>query len=358
MYKILVINPGSTSTKVAVYENGTPLFTQSLSHDRETLSTFPAIADQFEYRRDLVLKVLQEQGFPPSDLAAVVGRGGVLPPVESGAYEVNKAMLDQLRYKPGAQHASNLGAGLAQSIAEIAGIKAYIYDPVTVDEMIPLTRITGVPSIARQGMGHNLNMRAMALGYAQERGLDYKILTLIVSHMGGGCSLSLHHNGRIIDMISDDEGPFSSERGGCLPAIQLTELVAEMGCDIKAVQKFLRGQAGLYAWFGTSDALEVEAMIDQGNAQAELVYQAMALSVAKSIAKLATVVNGQVEAIILTGGLMFSERLTGWIAERVKFIAPVVLRPGENEMASLAEGILRVLQGQETVKIYISPDFN
>ena len=358
MYTILVINPGSTSTKVAVYQDDAPLFTQNIEHDRENLASFKNIIDQFEMRCELVLKVLAEHHLTPQDLSAVVGRGGLLPPVESGAYEVNASMIDQLRYKPAAVHAANLGAIIASHIAQLAGVKAYIYDPVTVDEMIPITRITGVPAIPRRAMGHNLNMRAMALRHAREKGLDYHQLSLIVSHMGGGCSLSLHHNGRIIDMISDDEGPFSPERAGCLPAIQLVGLTVEMGANPKEIQKFLRGQSGLYAWLGTSDGQQVEKMIQAGNAQAALVYEAMALTVAKSIAKLSVVVDGQIDGIILTGGLMFSKMFTKWVTKRVKFIAPVFNMPGENEMSALAEGALRVLRGQEVAKTYISPDFN
>ena len=358
MYNILVINPGSTSTKVAVYQDETPLFTQNIEHGREALASFKNIIDQFELRRNLVLEVLAENGLTPQDLSAVIGRGGLLPPVESGAYEVNSSMIDQLRYKPAALHAANLGAIIADSIAQLAGVKSYIYDPVTVDEMLPITRITGVPAIPRRAMGHNLNMRAMALRHAREKGLDYHQLSLIVSHMGGGCSLSLHHNGRIIDMISDDEGPFSPERAGCLPAMQLANLTLEMGSNAKAMHKFLRGQTGLFAWLGTSDAQQVEKMIQDGNTQAALVYEAMALTVAKSIAKLSVVVDGRIDGIILTGGVMFSKMFTEWVTKRVKFIAPVFNMPGENEMSALAEGALRVLRGQEVAKTYISPDFN
>lgn len=356
MYKLLVINPGSTSTKIAVYEGEKQLFVQSLEHDRAVLAPFENIIDQYELRRDLVLEVLKEHGVDPKDLSAVVGRGGILPPVHSGAYEVNQAMIDQFRFKPAGQHASNLGALIADSIAKIAGVKSYIYDPVTVDEMIDVAKITGLPQIRRPAMAHNLNMRASAIRYAKENGLDYAGLSLVVAHLGGGSSLTLHHNGRIIDVISDDEGPFSPERSGGLPGLQLIDLTVKMGCDAKAMQKLLRGRSGLYAWFDTTDAREVEAMIDRGDEKASLVYEAMALNIAKNIAKLAVVVDGKVDAVILTGGLVYSKRLSEWVSQKVKFIAPVVLMPGENEMESLANGILRVLRGEESARIYVSPD--
>ncbi|MDR2945816.1 MAG: butyrate kinase [Candidatus Adiutrix sp.] len=356
MHKILVINPGSTSTKIAVYEDEKQLFVQSLEHDRALLAPFENIIDQYELRRDLALGALKEHGVDPKDLAAVIGRGGILPPVNSGAYEVNQAMLDQLRFKPAGQHASNLGAIIAEAIAKIAGVKAYIYDPVTVDEMLPIVKITGLPQISRPAMAHNLNMRASALRYARENNLDYYKLSLVVAHLGGGSSLTLHQNGRIIDAMSDDEGPFSPERAGGLPGFKLIDLCVQMGCDAKAMQKLLRGQAGLYAWFGTTDARAVEGMIDQGDGKAALVYEAMALNIAKSIGKLAVVVDGRVDAIILTGGLAFSKRLTTWIEDKVKFIAPVIMMPGEKEMEALAQGALRVLRGEETARLYVSPD--
>jgi butyrate kinase len=265
-------------------------------------------------------------------------------------------MIDQLRFKPAGLHASNLGALIADAVAKVAGVKAYIYDPVTVDEMIPITKITGLPHIERPAVAHNLNMRASAIRYARENGRDYAGLSLVVAHLGGGSSLTLHHNGRIIDVISDDEGPFSPERAGGLPGFQLISLTVQEGGDPVAMQRLLRGRAGLFAWFGTTDAREVEAMIDRGDPKAALVYEAMALNIAKNISKLAVVLDGRLDAIILTGGLVHSRRLCDWVSQRVKFIAPVVLMPGENEMESLANGILRVLRGEETAKTYVSPD--
>jgi butyrate kinase len=356
MYTILVVNPGSTSTKIAVYEDEKQVFAKTLPHDHAVLEAFGSVIGQYAPRRNVILATLRENGLDPRDFSAVVGRGGLLPPVRSGAYEVNQAMIDQLRYKPAGQHASNLGALLADAVAKIAGVKAYVYDPVSVDEMIPLVKITGIPSISRPAIAHTLNMRASALRYARERRVDYGALSLIVAHLGGGSTLSLHHRGRIIDVISDDEGPFSPERAGGLPGFQLVDLTIRMGCDSRTMQAFLRGRTGLFAHFGTTEARDVEARIEQGDARAALVYEAMALNAAKNIGKLAVVVSGRADAIILTGGLVHSRRLSGWIADRVKFIAPVFLMPGENEMESLAHGALRVLRGEEEAQTYVSPD--
>lgn len=358
MYRILVINPGSTSTKVAVYDDDKALFVQTLDHIQDSSAPSKNIFDQFELRRDLVLKALRENNIDSKSLSAVAGRGGLLPPpVHSGAYEVNQAMLDQLRHKPVMEHASNLGAPIAQAIAAPLGRKAYVYDPVTVDEMDDLMRITGLPHISRKAVGHNLNMRASAIRYAKENGLDYHQLSLIVAHLGGGITLSLHHQGRMIDFIGDDEGPFSPERAGGLPAYQLAELSIDVG-DLKDVVKILRTKGGLMAWFGTTEGRNVEDMIDRGDQKAAMVYEAMALAVAKNVAKLAASAKGRVDKIILTGGLAYSKRFTGWISERVCFVAPVVLMPGENEMEALALGTLRVLSGEEKARTFFSPDFS
>ncbi|UQZ89750.1 butyrate kinase [Deltaproteobacteria bacterium Smac51] len=359
MYKILAINPGSTSTKIALYEDENRIFIQNLEHDPASLSEFETVYDQFEMRLAVVREALVASGISREQrqLAAVVGRGGLLPPVESGAYEVNQAMIDQLRYRPGLEHASNLGAPLAKALADLGRVKAYVYDPVTVDEMIPVVRITGLPEMLRKSQGHNLNMRASAIRYARETNRDYHSLTLIAVHLGGGITMSLHHNGRMIDMISDDEGPFSPERAGGLPGFQLVDMMAASGGDKKAAMHKWR-HSGLLAHCGTTDAREIEDRIEDGDVQAALVYEAMALNVAKNVAKLSVVVSGDVDAIILTGGLAYSELLTKWITERVKFIAPVILMPGENEMESLALGALRVLRGEEVAKTFTSPDFS
>lgn len=352
MERILVINPGSTSTKIGVYQEDSPLFITSIEHTPEELAPFSEIFDQFAFRKELVLKAMEEKGTSRNELTAVVARGGLLPPVQSGAYEVNEDMVWQLKNKPQNEHASNLGAPIAKSIGDELGIKAYVYDPVTVDELIPVVRITGLPEMERKGMGHNLNMRATAIRYAKQQGKNYGDLSLIVAHLGGGITLTLHQNGRMVDMISDDEGPFSPERSGGLPIFQVIDMMAKNGGDKKSGMKKIKNNAGLFAHLGTKDAREVEERIKAGDERALLVYSAMALNISKNIAKLAVVVNGKVDAILLTGGIAHSEMLTGMIEEQVTFIAPVEVLPGENEMESLAHGVLRVIRGEESAHIF------
>lgn len=353
MERLLVINPGSTSTKIAVYYDTTPLFVKSIEHDPKEVSKYDAVVDQYEMRRDLILSVLAANDVLIRSLTAVVARGGLLPPVKSGAYEVNQDMVDQLRYNPQNEHASNLGAVIAYSISEEYEIPSFVYDPVTVDELEPIARITGLPEMERKGMGHNLNMRAAAMKYSKNVNRPYSELTLIVAHLGGGITLTLHKNGRMIDMISDDEGPFSPERAGGLPIFQVIKMATSEEYDYKKAMKKVKAQAGLNAYFGTTDAREIEKRIVAGDERTALIYEAMAHNVAKNIGKLAVVVSGKVDAIILTGGIAYSKMTTDWIKERVEFIAPVEIIAGENEMESLALGALRVLRGEEKARKFV-----
>lgn len=350
---ILVINPGSTSTKIAWYCDTEKKWGESIAHDPAVIKTYEKIYDQLQMRTDLVLKTIADKGEDISTLNAVMSRGGLVGRVQAGAYEVNDAMVEVLRDRPVNHHASNLGAAIALNIARKVGIKAYIYDPVTVDEMIDLVRITGLKEVERFGQGHNLNMRAAALRLCKDEGWDYGKVNIIVAHLGGGISESLHSNGRIIDMISDDEGAFSPERAGGLPIFRMMAALKDKHLDYDSLLKLLQRNGGLMSWFGTSDTRVVEKMaLEEGNKQAKLVYDAMALSVARSIAKLAVVVDGSVDRIVLTGGIAYSEYFTGEIIRRVKFIAPVTVYPGENEMQALAEGAYRVLTGQETAHTF------
>ena len=350
--KILVINPGSTSTKIAMYSGETQLWQENIEHSGEDLAPYKLVYDQLSMRLKLVQDTILQKGDKLEELQAVAARGGLLPPVSAGAYEVNEAMLDVLQHRPVHQHASNLGAGIAFHIAHPLGIKAYIYDPVTVDEMIDLVRITGLKEIKRVGIGHNLNMRAAALNYCADNQIDYQQASLIVAHLGGGTTLSLHVNGRIIDMVSDDEGPFSPERAGLLPSYKLLEVLFNSNASYPEIMKKLQRKGGLMSHFGTADTRAVQEMADAGNETAALVLDAMALSVAQSAARLAVDVNGKVDAIILTGGIANSKNFTNKITERVSFIAPVTIIPGENEMKALAAGIWRVLAGKEQAHIY------
>lgn len=356
-YKILVINPGSTSTKIAIYENEVERFKETIDHPAEELAKYSTVMDQYQMRKDSILSILNNNGYKVGDLAAVVGRGGLLPPVKSGAYQVNDSMIARLKNKPIAEHASNLAAAIALDIANDIEVNAYIYDAVAVDELEDHARISGMPVIKRESLIHALNMRAAALKSCEKHDLDYPNTNLIVAHLGGGISLSVHSGGKMIDIVSDDEGPFSPERAGRVPCKQLINLCYSGKYDKNTMKKMLRGKGGLVAYLGTVDAREVEAKIEAGDKEAEQVYYAMATQVAKGIGELATVVNGDVSRIIITGGIAYSKLMTEWISEKVKFIAPVEILPGENELESLALGTLRVLKGEEKAYTYVDAEF-
>ncbi len=353
MEKLLILNPGSTSTKLAVFEDETPLFTESIVHSPEELAPFEHVADQYEFRKELVVKTLKEHGVALESLTGIVSRGGLLTPIEAGAYAVNDDMVWQLKNRPQNEHASNVGAMIARAISVEYGIPAFIYDGITVDELLPINKITGLPLLRRKGMGHNLNTRAAAMRYARESGKSYQDITVIVAHLGGGISVNLHHNGKIEDFISDEEGPFSPERSGGLPMFDVIKLCFDGEYDYHGMMKVVKRQGGLMAHLGTTDSREVERMIQAGDEHAKLVYDAMALNVAKNIAKCAPGVCGKVDAILLTGGIAYSQYFTDYIRERVEFIAPVIVYPGEDEMQSLALGGLRVLRGEEQAKTFV-----
>ena len=352
MERLLVLNPGSTSTKLAVYDGETPLFVESIAHTAEELAPFDHVADQYEFRRDLVLSCLEQHQIPLDSLTAIVSRGGLLTPIDAGAYEVNDDMVWQLKNKPQNEHASNTGAMIARSISKQLGIPAYIYDGVTVDELLPINKITGVPFLRRKGMGHNLNTRAAAMRYAREQGKPYQDITVIVAHLGGGITVNLHHNGRVEDSINDEEGPFSPERSGGLPMFDIIKLCFDGEYTYHTMMNQVKRQGGLVAHLGTTDSREVEKKMQEGDEHAKLIYDAMALNVAKNIAKVAPGVCGKVDAILLTGGIAYSDYFTGYIRQRVEFLAPVVVYPGEDEMLSLALGGLRVLRGEEHAKVF------
>ena len=351
-YKILAINPGSTSTKVALYEDKQRISSASIEHPAESLAGFKTVKDQLPLRRDGILEFLQKGNIEIASLSAIVGRGGILPPLPSGAFRVNELMIDRLVNRTLSEHASNLGALLANELGKLHEIPAFIYDPVSVDEMAEIAKITGIPEIKRRSQLHALNMRAAALKTAAALGKPYPETTLIAAHLGGGISLSLHYRGKMIDMISDDEGPFAPERSGRIPGQLLTELCYAGTYSKQDMKKKLRGNSGLKAHLGTVDSREIERRISEGDEQAKLVYSAMAYTVAKGIGELATVVSGKVDRIILTGGIAYSQLFTGWISERVEFIAPVQIIPGENELEALAHGVLRILSGEEKAHDY------
>jgi len=352
-YKILAINPGSTSTKIALYEDEREILTKTLDHPAEVIEKYERTVDQFHMRKEVVLNFLKENKYNIHMLDAVVGRGGMLPPVKPGAYKVNDLMVDRLKNRPIQEHASNLGALIAYEIANLIGKPAYIYDSVKVNEMKPIARISGMPEIPRSSTSHVLNSRAMAIKVAKKYNKKYSDMNFVIAHMGGGVSLSVYERGHLVDVIADDEGPFSPERSGRVHCRALVNLCFSGKYDKKTVSRMLSGNGGLKAYLGTVDAREVEKMISEGNEKAKLVYEAMAYQIAKGIGELATVVEGKVDAIILTGGIAYSRMMTEWIRKRVEFIAPVEIMPGENEMESLALGALRVLRGEEMAYEYI-----
>lgn len=349
-YKILALNPGSTSTKIALYEDSKEVFKINIEHSNEELEKYKNVADQYEMRYEAIINLLKENNFDINKLDAVVGRGGLLPPVKSGTYRVNELMVDRLKNRPVVEHASNLGAIIAFSIAEPLSIPAFICDSVAVDELEDIARISGMADISRKSFVHALNMRAVAIKTAKEMAKDFNDLNLIVAHLGGGISISIIKHGKIADIVSDDEGPFSPERSGRVPCKDLMNMCYEK--EKAVVSKKMRGKGGLISYLGTNNALEVEAMIKKGDEHAKLVYEAMAYQISKGIGELATVVDGKVDGIIVTGGIAYSEFITSRIKKSVNFIAPVIIVPGENELEALASGTLRVLKGEEKANEY------
>ncbi|MCF0228399.1 MAG: butyrate kinase [Parasporobacterium sp.] len=350
MEKILAMNPGSTSTKIAVYEEETPLFVESIEHSAEETGKFDEIFDQYEFRKDTIIECLGRHGIKLEDLTAIVSRCGLLPPIKAGAYRVNEDMVWQLHYKPQNEHASNVGAPIAYALSQQLGIPAFVYDGITVDEMIPVTKVAGFASMRRKALGHNLNMRAAAKRWEREEKKAYDKANLVMVHLGGGITVALHSQGQIIDFVSDEEGPFSPERTGGLPAFQLVDMAFSGEYTKKTLMNKIKRQGGLIDHLGTNDTRKVEQMIAEGDEHAKLIYEAMALQVSKFIASMAVTVNCEVDNIILTGGIARSEMFTGMVRERVQKIAPVIVYPGENEMESLAFGALRVLRGQEEAR--------
>ena len=353
MEKILVLNPGSTSTKIAVYEDENPVFVESIEHSAEETGRFEEIFDQYEFRKDTITDCLKRHDVELKSLTAIVSRGGLLPPVSAGAYKINEDMCWQLKNNPQNEHPSNLGAPIAYSFSQELGIPAFVYDGVTVDEMIPLTKITGLKELRRKALGHNLNMRAAAKRWEKESGKSYFESNIITVHLGGGISVALHSNGRIIDFVNDEEGPFSPERTGGMPIFQVIDLAFSGEYTQKTLMNRIKRKGGIIDHLGTNDTRKVEEMIKNGDEYAKLVYEAMALGVSKHIAACAATACGKVDTIIITGGIAHSEYFTGMLKERIGFIAPVTVYPGENEMQSLALGALRVLRGEEEAKDFV-----
>jgi butyrate kinase len=353
---ILAINPGSTSTKIAVFDiYSNKIFQTSIKHNAEELAPYKSIVDQYEFRKKVVLETLKEAGIEINSIKVVVGRGGLVKPIPSGLYEVNEAMKEDLRKGVLGEHASNLGGLIADDIAkEIPGAKAFIADPVVVDEMDDIARISGHPRFQRISIFHALNQKAIARLHAKSQGKNYDDLNLIVAHLGGGISVGAHRKGRVVDVNQalDGEGPFSPERSGTLPVGALVKLCFSGEVTYDEVKKMITGKGGLVAYLGTNDALEVENRVKSGDAYAKLIYEAMAYQVSKEIGACATVLKGEVDAILITGGIAYDKIFVDWIKERVSFIAPVYVYPGEDEMQALAYNGICYLKGEITPKQY------
>jgi len=349
-FKVLAINPGSTSTKMAVYVNERPDFVCNIRHSDAEMAQFRGhpILDQQQFRCAQIEAALSDAGHNVGELHAVVGRGGLLPAVASGTYLVNEAMLEELRLARRGEHAANLGAFLAYEIAQKAGVQAYVVDPVSVDEWPEFVRLSGSALLQRQCLSHALNSKAVAKRYARERCEPYESLRLIVAHLGSGISVSAHENGLMVDVTnSREEGAFSTERAGAVPVMQLVDLCFSGKYTQKQVEGLLFREGGLYSYLGTKDLMEVERRIASGNEQARTVFDAMAYQIAKEIGAMAAVLRGRVNAVLVTGGMAHSQRLIERLTEYVSWIAPITLYPGEDELQALVEGALRVLRHEE-----------
>lgn len=350
---ILAINPGSTSTKVAIFKNTENVLQKNLSHASEELDKFGKIADQFEYRKNIILDWLKEEGYETSQLKAVVGRGGLLKPMPSGTYTVTDVMIEDLKIGVQGEHASNLGGIIARSIADIENIDSYIVDPVAVDEFEDVARVSGMPEIKRRSLLHALNIKAVTHNVAKEMGKKVDDLNLVVAHLGGGISVVPLKKGKMIDANNANEmGPFSPERSGGLPVGDIAKMCFSGDYTFAELKKKMRGKGGLVAYLGTNDAREVVKMIENGDKEAKLIFEAMAYQIAKEIGSMAVVLAGDIDAIVLTGGVAYSQMLTDYVKDMVGFLAPVMLQPGEDEMRALNEGVLRVVNGEEQAKIY------
>lgn len=355
MIQILAINPGSTSTKIAVFHNSRPIFLKSIVHDSAKLDEYEHITDQYEFRKNYILKELEDSHIEINKIQVIVARGGLLKPIKSGVYRINERMKSDLRKGIFGEHASNLGGLIADDIAkQIPDCQAFIADPVVVDELENVARYTGHPKFKRYSIFHALNQKAIGRAYARLINRKYDELNLIIAHMGGGISVGAHHYGRVIDVNQalDGEGPFSPERSGTLPAGALARLCFEEGITLEEIKKMITGHGGLMAYLGTNSAYEVELMAQDGNDIARNIQDAMAYQIGKEIGSLSSVLKGHVDAIILTGGISHNTMIVEYIKAMVSFIAPVVIYPGEDEMHALAWNGLMIIKGEIQAKEY------
>lgn len=352
--KSLIINPGSTSTKIGVFEDETLLFEETLRHSTEEIAQYASIVDQKDFRKNIIINLLKEKDFDINSLNMIVGRGGMLKPIPGGTYAVSDALLEDLKIGVQGQHASNLGGILAREIGDSIGIPSYIVDPVVVDELMPEARLSGVPELPRISVFHALNQKAVAKRYAKEAGKAYDSLNLIVVHMGGGVSVGAHKAGKVIDVFNalDGDGAFSPERAGGVPSGALIKLCFSGKYSEKEIYKKICGNGGFNAYVNTNDMRDVAKMVDGGDEHAKLVRDAFILQVAKDMGSMACVLEGKVDQIIITGGIAYDKYVVSQLKERAGWIAPVTVYPGEDELLALVQGGLRVLNGEEKAMEY------
>ncbi len=353
--KILAINPGSTSTKIAVYHNDKSVFLKTIRHSVEELDKYDKISDQFAFRKEIILKELLDADICIDKIDAIMGRGGLIKPVEGGVYEVNEKLRQDLEVGVMGEHASNLGGLIALDIVKtLPSARAFIANPVVVDELQDVARISGHPEFERVSIFHALNHKAIARQFAKSRDVPYEEMNLIIAHLGGGISVGAHYHGKVIDVNNalDGEGPFSPERSGTLPAGQLAKMCYDQKYSHKEMKKMITGKGGFMAYFGTNSSYEVELMAKDGNEKAKLLQDAMAYQIGKSIGEMATVLHGEVHGILVTGGVANNKELISYVRNMVGFIAPVFVYPGEDEMSALAMNGLLVLRNEVECKEY------
>ena len=352
--KSLIINPGSTSTKIGVFEDETLLFEETLRHSTEEIAQYASIVDQKDFRKEIITNLLKEKDFDITSLNMVVGRGGMLKPIPGGTYAVTDDLLEDLKIGKQGQHASNLGGILAREIADSIGVPSFIVDPVVVDELCDIARYSGVPELPRTSVFHALNQKAVAKRYAKETGKAYDSLNLIVVHMGGGVSVGAHQNGRIIDVFNalDGDGAFSPERAGGAPVGALIKMCFSGQYTEKEVYKKFVGNGGFNAYLGTNDMRDVEKMVLAGDAKATEIRDAFIFQVSKDMGSMATVLNGKVDQIVVTGGIAYDKGVVAGLKERCEWIAPFTVYPGEDELLALVQGGLRVVNGEEEAMKY------
>ncbi len=350
----LIINPGSTSTKIGVFEDENLLFEETLRHSTEEIAKYATIADQKDFRKNIILKLLQEKSFDINSLDMVVGRGGMLKPIPGGTYEVTDELLEDLKIGKQGQHASNLGGMLAREIGDEIGVRSFIVDPVVVDELCDIARYSGVPELPRTSVFHALNQKAVAKRYAKEKGVAYDSLNLVVVHMGGGVSVGAHTGGRVIDVFNalDGDGAFSPERAGGAPSGALIKMCFSGKYTEAEVYKKFVGGGGFNAYVGTNDMRDVEKMIQDGDTKAKVIRDAFIFQVSKDIGSMACVLKGKVDAIVVTGGIAYDKEVVAGLKEACEWIAPFTVYPGEDELLALAQGGLRVMNEEEEALKY------